>query len=532
MKSLSQLIIRKFSALFNPQAKEAFHEGNMPLESVDKDKTKRNLGDNQEQLIKDEQSPNHVVNNQDAGSDEKHQIPQKLLLALKHDNWVIRLKALHTVSHYPKELILPLIADATKDSDWEIRAVAIKYLAQLSEDSSYTSIFLDALSDTEFAVIDAATDVLKNYGEKDKTTVVGLIQKLKTERIDTLGSAIEILGYLGDDSATDHLKPFLTDTRSMWLDDRTLAQIAAESLVRIGSAQALNYVKESEGTGYIGDSPLTASDSQSDFAALAMDKASVSTSPSEKVALLLKALRSDNWKRSKKAARYLREYAKKLRKLGDEKVCSQLTEALTDKDWNIRWTVAEALAWLADKTAIPYLETALNDENWIVRVAAIHALVELKAQESLAKLAELLSDEHQTVRETCIEAISLLGGSKSVPYLERALKDDDAFVRLAAVRGVSNLEDDIAMTLLPQVLEDEYNHVRWFAIKRLVEIKDPSLAKYFASRLHDKDGPGWENLSIADYALQGLENIGITQSHETLGELKQDEADLGGDDES
>lgn len=527
MSGLSDVIVEKLNTLLKQKDVGTFFEENVSLVSTDannkskKDTTKspRDRMKAVRQMGKQNNPTEHDVN-----TVESHQIPHKLLLALKHDNWVIRLKALHTLSHYPTELVLPLIQEATEDADWEIRAAAIKYLAKLSKNTKYLPVFLGALTDSEYTVIDAATVALKNYGSE---AIDGLIERLNTERIETLGAAIEILGHIGDDSVSEHLKPFLTDKRTLWLDDRTLAQLAAEALVRIGSTQALDYVKESEGTGYIGDSPISALKSQSTPKDAETEKNT--TTPSEKVTDLLQSVHSDEWESSQKAARDLREYTKKIRKQKNPEVCLQLTEALTDTMWTVRWTAAEALAWLADKTAIPHLEATLNDKNWMVRVAAINALVELNAQDSLPRLAELLSDEHQSVREASVEAMSLLGKTKAVTYLKKALNDDDAFVRLAAVNAISKLEDNIVIAVLPKTLEDEYSHVRWFAIKRLVKIKDARLLKYFTARLYDKDGPGWENLSIADYAIQGLENIGTAQSQKILGEWEKQSRNIGSD---
>jgi HEAT repeat protein len=513
MNELLQLLADKFNTLRNRSAFNDFVEDvTSSISATDETGKKRRIETLKQRIIMStEQSKTDADNSIEAQalSTEEAGIPQDLLLDLVDDNWLIRLKTVHALAQYPSETVLSLLMDAAQDLDCQIRAAAIEHLGKMRNYPITIDILLNALDDAEYLVIDAATDALK---ERGSGVVFGLLRKLTASRIETLAAVIDVLGYVGDDATVEQLLPYLEDERTPWLNDRTLGDIAAQSLVSIGTPQALEALQQSGRINYAIDNAIIPPDAEHHKES----KDPTDLSPNEKVTILLKALHSPQWERSQKAARYLREYAKKLRKLNDDNIRLQLTEALTDSNWVVRWTAAESLAWLSNETAIPYLEATLNDNSWIVRVAAVNALVVLKAENVINSLAILLSDENQAVREATVEAISLLGGGQALVHLKRAIQDEDDFVRLAAVRGITTLDDEYVIPLLTEVLDDEYSHVRWFAIKRLAATGDSNLVRHFAARLGDKDGPGWEDLSISDFAQEGLMNIGTSQSQKVL----------------
>lgn len=71
--------------------------------------------------------------------------------------------------------------------------------------------------------------------------------------------------------------------------------------------------------------------------------------------------------------RYVRRgIVQTLGKLGGEKACVVLTEALKDREWGVRMYAAEALGKVGDQRHVPELTSLLRDEHeWPRRVAKL-----------------------------------------------------------------------------------------------------------------------------------------------------------------
>jgi len=333
---------------------------------------------------------------------------------------------------------------------------------------------------------------------------------LDSERENTLGAAIEILGSVGDRAAVTRLIPFLSDQRRPWMGQKTLGDIAAHALISLGSSEALQAVKDA---GFISQSAAAHIIPPGVDAPRAGKNR---LAPAEKIRLAFKALRGENWELSQKAARYLREYAKRLRGRADETIVSYYTSALGDSNWVVRWTAIEALAWLQIPDVAPQIIQLLDDENWTVQVAAVRTLVELDARGSVVHIAKLLNDENSTVREAAAEALGMIGNLDVVPQLKRVMHDSDDFVRLAAIQALSAIGSIDIEELLIQALSDSYSHVRWCAIQHLTQNASAQLVPHFAACLEDTTGPTWESKTISDFAAEALHRIQTPASQAAL----------------
>jgi HEAT repeat protein len=430
-------------------------------------------------------------------------MPTKLEVALDHPEWLIRQRAVRQLKRIAPRVALPYVLKAIKDIDVQVRVAAIEALPEPGQYPVVIEALLEALDDTEYHVIDAATDKLKEYGNR---FVPKLLEKLSSDRPITLAATIELLGELGDGSVTARLIPFLEDKRAPWMGGKTIGEYTAQALISIGSVEGLEAVQAAGLISY---------ESADDILPPGID----TPSGDDHIADLLAKLRGDVWDASQKAAKDLRDYARKLE--GNTRAARQLADVLTDENWVVRWTAAEALAWIKDASIVPELARLLQDPNWIVQIAAIRALVEIGARDSVTMIMPLLKAQNNGVREAAAEAIGLLGTGDDLPALKNGLADQDKFVRLAVVRAIGEIPGDDSIRLLVKSMKDEYSHVRWQAIRKLADLEDPRLVRYFVESLTDKEGPEWEDKKISEIALEGLERIKTPESERILEKYRQ-----------
>ena len=460
--------------------------------------------------MKAEQEVRRSAQSQEAApapSEPASTIPDKLVRALEHEDWLIRLQAVQYLHNVDPRAALPYLMKAAEDEDSQVRVAALEMLGDLHQFPVVLETLMNALNDEEVLVLDTASDLLKKRG---KAAVYGLLRMLDSERENTLGAAIEILGSVGDRAAVTRLIPFLSDQRRPWMGQKTLGDIAAHALISLGSSEALQAVKDA---GFISQSAAAHIIPPGVDAPRAGKNR---LAPAEKIRLAFKALRGENWELSQKAARYLREYAKRLRGRADETIVSYYTSALGDSNWVVRWTAIEALAWLQIPDVAPQIIQLLDDENWTVQVAAVRTLVELDARGSVVHIAKLLNDENSTVREAAAEALGMIGNLDVVPQLKRVMHDSDDFVRLAAIQALSAIGSIDIEELLIQALSDSYSHVRWCAIQHLTQNASAQLVPHFAACLEDTTGPTWESKTISDFAAEALHRIQTPASQAAL----------------
>ncbi|NBV83790.1 HEAT repeat domain-containing protein [bacterium] len=112
-----------------------------------------------------------------------------------------------------------------------------------------------------------------------------------------------------------------------------------------------------------------------------------------------------------------------LKLLNDPQIVPQLIRCLDDKDWVIRWCVAEKLGEMKNPTAIPALTRLLKDRDFHVRKNAVKALVKF-GPEVCSYLATQFSHPHFSVRRHISLIISHFG-ERAVPYMIKdfALRD-------------------------------------------------------------------------------------------------------------
>ena len=335
-------------------------------------------------------------------------LPPRLRAQLRHDDWQQRHRALNSLADYPAAQSLPALLGAVDDSDRRVRLAAYEMLARFEGESAAEKTLIAALSDPDSEIVQAATDGLKTWPDLDCEALIDLLESANPQ---TVAAAIAILGEALYQPARPDLKRLLASPLALE-DGTAISQLARAALNRIESAAA---------------------DEQTPPPSSAL----AGFSDGEKIARTLQVLRDDDWGRTQKAAKFLRRFARHLRGSNNSQVLDMLCEALDDRNWSVRWAVAEALAVLRNPAAGPHLRRRLNDDNWIVQVAAARSLAELHAVASASDMARLLQHENASVREAIAESLGALRQPQVIPALGEAVqRDRDEFVRFAALKSI------------------------------------------------------------------------------------------------
>ncbi len=460
---------------------------------------------------------------------------------LHSPNWVERRNAIQALANHDKEAALPALLNALSDEDNQVRIAAVRILRLFPDDAAIQGL-LRALGDSDYLVCDAAGEELHKLGTR---AVPGLIEVLQSSNLNLRGAALEILATVADESAVPALAECLKDTGKPWLEDQRICDLAAATLQRIGTPEAIQALRDWQPGVYGGaveplpfavhaapsipsvDAPLVLplpplETVEEDETELAAPVYSGPTDP--RVAELLDAVRHSEWGAREIAAKALREYSRTLKGKPETPAASMLVATLDDQDWILRWASVEALAWIGDQATVQPLIQRLDDENWMVRVAVIRALAEIGGKAAVPGIGEAMIDANDLVREAAAEALGVLGDPSAVPTLGLALTDPERFVRLAAVQALGLLGDRAIVPSLAQVLHDGDDQLRWAAAEALGKLGGEEAVALLIDLLSDDTGPQWEEKRVCDVAADALEKIGTPKAREALDQWHKSQA--------
>jgi HEAT repeat protein len=136
--------------------------------------------------------------------------------------------------------------------------------------------------------------------------------------------------------------------------------------------------------------------------------------------------------------------------------------ALTDHDWFVRATAANALGRIQDAQAVKGLINILSDEEWFVRERAAEALSKI-GEPAVEPLIDALKDGDGLVRERAAEALSKIGEPAVEPLID-ALKDGDGLVRERAAEILGKIGSMKSLIPLQEAFNDHELYVRARAV--------------------------------------------------------------------
>lgn len=425
---------------------------------------------------------------------------------LDSPDWAARCEALRALKSAEPHIAVPALTAALTDSETQVRIAAAETLAAFGSAPDVAAALVAALNDSDYLVCDAVSGALKSVGAP---AVDGLIALLDSDNPNARGAAVEILGAVADARAVPALIARLFDADYPWMAEEPISESAARALLAIDTFEARDAVRAWRRTN-----PAAAAAAPEGPFEPDLSEHGPGERPAHRrlVFRLLEDLHHPDWQARQQAAKGLREYARLLRGTEDPELAQRLTAALADADWVVRWSAAEALAWVRDRSALPTLVETLKDPNWAVRVAVVRALGELRDGGAAPDVIPLTEDKHNLVREAAVEALGMMADPRALPALQRAVSDPEPFVRLAAVESLGHIPGAALARSLAVALQDTDNNVRWTAARMLRETADPSVMAELIACLDDTNRPYWEQQRVCDLAAAALEYIGSDEA--------------------
>jgi protein-S-isoprenylcysteine O-methyltransferase Ste14 len=145
-----------------------------------------------------------------------------------------------------------------------------------------------------------------------------------------------------------------------------------------------------------------------------------------------------------------------------------LVDALGDRDGNVRWRAAAALASIPCPGANEELLRLLDvEEQGYIRHTALGTLARRGVEEVVDLAAVLLDDPDGRTRHTAAEALGALGSERGVPVLAEALDDESPRVRRAVVVALLQIGSPLGRQALVAATDDEDWEVRLYAAEAL-----------------------------------------------------------------
>lgn len=346
-------------------------------------------------------------------------------------------EAIREGNSFRRKVILPLITRSAAaedvvlcllDTDSNVRVLACETLSRLGVASVVPKIF-NLLSDTNLRVVHAATAAIQALGSREARTLA--IEASKSPSPGVRRSAIHILSYFGDISATQPLLDALLDT---------------DSRVREAALQGLPFLEDTSAQEVLYD---FAREKDPRTKSLAMRAIGQLPKASDRAfSILLKGIiDQDAW---------VRYYAcQSLGRLKYEEAVNEISQLLFDDAGQVRVSAVEALSNLNSTEAHTALKSAVKSTDPDVKRAA---LVGLGISRRLEDLKIILSEVNSKDAPTRLIALSALVGfpsPKVFSALRSAGSDTDEQVRVASIGFLASRAEQEATEMLIELLQNE-----------------------------------------------------------------------------
>ncbi len=169
-------------------------------------------------------------------------VPPALVGMLNDTSWTVRLAALRALYEHGDEGVVDGVAAALKDENELVRESAAEVLGRIGGVSGAMAL-VAALKDREGFVRRSAAEALGEFEPAPPVVVNSLIALLDDDEYQVRYAAVESLGKLCAEAAVRPLAKLLRAKETVSWDQRSLGEVAAEALDRIGTADAKSVVE-------------------------------------------------------------------------------------------------------------------------------------------------------------------------------------------------------------------------------------------------------------------------------------------------
>lgn len=314
-----------------------------------------------------------------------------------------------------RKVLLPMItrsaaaddvAFCLSDADSDVRVLACETLSRLGVTTVVPKLF-QILSDSNLRVVHAATAAIQALGNRE--TRVLAVEATKSSLPGVRRSALNILAYFGDASATQPLLDGLKDS-----DNR----------VREAALQGLPFLED-----------LSAQEVLYDYA------------------------RDTNIRMKSLAMRAIGQLPK-----STERAFSVLLKGIKDGDAWVRYYACQSLGRLRYDSAAVDIARLLTDEAGQVRVSAVEALSNLDSQEAHEALKTAVKSEDADVKRAALVGLGIARRIEDLPIILSEISSPDAPTRLIALSALVNFPTPKVFSILSSAGSDSDEQVRAAAI--------------------------------------------------------------------
>lgn len=457
-----------------------------------------------------------------AGPDLTAKAVMQLKNSTKSGDFATRAAAVAGLGKVPKKQrkeVVPMVKEALKDAQWQVRRAAIEALLNLG-DKSWEKAIGDAMA---LRGLDPAREVLPLLEPLGVKRGVALVKKvLGTPKFDgperyskalgarggewmvasyLMGTALK--GQAGDAFRNNLAALPLPDAMPVYkavLHKQTPA-IQAAVITRVAADKRLKDID------FVAKA-LKSKDAKVTFAAalaLAHRKNAAGKS------LLVAALAGDNEADKLAALTALREIPNKdlypalqpftrsdktpinvlsavleiHAALKNPKLAPWLHKQLVSTNVDRRAVAAGVLGRVEGRGALPTLHKLLRDGNFAVRVGAANSVADLAPQESITIIRDVLfTEQDPRMKIALLRALGRIRTPACVPVIRSEISQDDPKVKAAAVRAMGAIRHESAVADLKLAFGDRSADVRKGALVAIMDLGPQRYLSFFKQALN------------------------------------------------
>lgn len=359
--------------------------------------------------------------------EEEASIVPALAAAIQDEDWQIRVVAAAALG-LTSEAAIRFLDSSLRDQDWRVRSTAATALGKLYSDKTIHSLAI-ALQDNDWQVRRNAVYAI----ERSDKTVPILLGLLNDNNEDVrLGAAIKLGGE------SDLAVPILINALQHNKDAATRHD-ALNSLGNSDSEAAVLAIVQA-----LQDENAMIRDQAVFNLSVSLDKYSQIVK-TVVISALIDSLKDESAEVRRSAAFALDK--------ADEAAVPELIEASQDQDERVRSVAIEALGKIGSQSAMSAITAALQDENEAVRASAARVL----GDSGIQSATDNLQHENWEVRRSAAEEIGLIGidltnsSNPTVQALIQALQDSNPNVRTSAAATLVKLGSPRGGDLTPAI---------------------------------------------------------------------------------
>jgi HEAT repeat protein len=169
-------------------------------------------------------------------------VPPALAGMLRDSSWTVRLAALRALYEHGDDSVVENVAEAMKDENELVRESAAEVLGKIGGGAAAVAL-LQALKDNQGFVRRSAAEALGEYKTAPPAVINSLVAALDDVEYQVRYASVESLGKLRAEAAVRPLAQLLRVKEATAWDERSLGEVAAEALERIGTPDALDVVE-------------------------------------------------------------------------------------------------------------------------------------------------------------------------------------------------------------------------------------------------------------------------------------------------